>query len=121
MQSPAVGTDPQPNPSLAKRARGRPRKASSKAAKIQSPYRLIRLKKLLSLVKASRSTVYAWMDRRSTYHDPSFPRPIRYTAKSTSVAWVLSDVEAWLEKSAAIQREEPSPNPTPQPTSTPQS
>ena len=46
-----------------------------------------------------RSTIYAKLDRKSPYYDPSFPRPVRLGKKI--VAWPESAIADWLATRAA--------------------
>lgn len=66
--------------------------------------KLIRLAELLLLLACSRSTVYLRLDPKSPYYDPSFPRPIKLSGHTNgrgAVAWVESEVEAWIAERMA--------------------
>ncbi|WP_366090039.1 AlpA family phage regulatory protein [uncultured Dechloromonas sp.] len=68
--------------------------------------RLIRLAELLLLLACSRSTVYLRLDPKSPYYDPSFPRPIKLSGHANgrgAVAWVESEVEAWIAERMAAR------------------
>lgn len=57
---------------------------------------LIRLPQLLAkLGNISRSTVYDWMNPRSSRHDKSFPVPLKLST-GRSVAWIEAEIDAWL-------------------------
>lgn len=56
---------------------------------------IIRLRKLLTQLSISRSTVYLRINPQSKYYDPMFPKPIRLGAKA--VGWVLSDVYDYID------------------------
>lgn len=43
----------------------------------------------------SRSTIYAKMDTKGPYHDPSFPVPVKLGKRA--VGWRESEINAWLE------------------------
>ncbi len=58
--------------------------------------RVIRMKQLSALLSVSRSTLYDWLNPSSPRHDPSFPRPVRLSAKGIAVGWMLDDVKHWL-------------------------
>lgn len=58
------------------------------------PQSLITLRELITLLKCSRSTIYARMDVGGKYYDPEFPRSISIGPRS--VRWIYSDVQAWL-------------------------
>ena len=47
----------------------------------------------------SRSMIYAKLDRKSPYYDPSFPRPVRLGQRA--VGWPESAIAAWLESRVA--------------------
>lgn len=47
----------------------------------------------------SRSLIYAKLDRKSRYYDPSFPRPVRLGQRA--VAWPAAAITAWLESRSA--------------------
>lgn len=51
--------------------------------------RLLRRREVEHLTGYSRSTIYRLMDINE------FPRPVRLSARS--VAWVESDIQAWIE------------------------
>lgn len=58
--------------------------------------RVIRMKRLSELLSVSRSTLYDWLNPSSPRHDPTFPRPIRLSARGVAVGWLLEDVMRWL-------------------------
>ncbi len=69
-----------------------------------SPQAICRLPQLLALTGLGRSSVYARLDPRSRYFDPSFPRPVPLHGpcqKRGAVGWRLSEVWAWLDAQAA--------------------
>lgn len=47
-----------------------------------------------SLVNISKSTRYAKQDPKSPQYDPSWPLPVRLSARSTG--YLVSEIEAWL-------------------------
>lgn len=55
--------------------------------------RILRLTEVCDVTGLSRSTIYAWIS------EGSFPRYIRLGGKS--VGWLLSDINAWIEKCVA--------------------
>ena len=56
---------------------------------------LMTLDEVLALLKCSRSTLYVLMDSHG------FPRPIKV---SSANRWLRTEVEAWLDRQAAIRR-----------------
>ncbi|ARU30788.1 hypothetical protein CAP31_03255 [Sulfuriferula sp. AH1] len=61
-----------------------------------SPKQLIRRNKVEEITSLSRSRIYALMA------DDDFPKPVRLG--SMSVAWVLADVEEWINARIAQSR-----------------
>lgn len=69
---------------------------------VQANIVMLRMSTLRQRLQVSRSTIYSWMDPKSNYHDPSFPKPIKLGA--SAVAWVESEVAGWLEKRIRASR-----------------
>ncbi|MDE2420203.1 MAG: AlpA family phage regulatory protein [Gammaproteobacteria bacterium] len=61
----------------------------------QQAIRILRLKQVLEITGLSRSTVYDILDPDSPRHDASFPSRIYLTP--SSVGWVASEINAWIE------------------------
>jgi prophage regulatory protein len=58
--------------------------------------KFINRKTVEAMTTLSRSAIYALMDKdRTRLYDPSFPRP--RSLGPQKVAWVLSEVEEWME------------------------
>ncbi|WP_233164462.1 AlpA family phage regulatory protein [Chromobacterium sp. ASV23] len=55
---------------------------------------ILRRKEVEKKIGLSRSTIYALMDAKSPYHDPSFPKPISLGAKA--VGWIETELDSWL-------------------------
>lgn len=66
-------------------------------------YSLIRLPALLKLTGLSKSTVYARLQEGSRYYDPSFPKPVKLSTNGRIVAWILPEVEKWIENLMAFR------------------
>lgn len=64
--------------------------------------RLLRRKELEQAIGLSRSTIYARLDKNSPHYDPTFPRPVNLGSKA--VAWVLADVEGWINARIAERK-----------------
>jgi prophage regulatory protein len=62
----------------------------------------IRLPAVIQITSISRSGVYARLNPRSPSYDPTFPRPIKLSSGPRgAVAWILSEINAWLQLKAA--------------------
>lgn len=70
-------------------------KAPSEAAGRQRPRRMLRLRGVEECVGFSRSALYRAME------DDGFPRPVRIGRRA--VAWVESEVQAWLDAKLAAR------------------
>ncbi len=57
---------------------------------IEEPVEILRLPEVLSLIKLSRSTLYAMLARGD------FPRPVKLSIRAR--AWRRSEVEKWLRE-----------------------
>ncbi len=68
------------------------------------PMVMLRMKEVAKRTGLSKSTIYNKLDPASPHHDPQFPTRVRLT-KST-VAFLESEIEAWLEQKIG-QRIEP--------------
>jgi prophage regulatory protein len=56
---------------------------------------LVRMPELMSLTGLARPTVYKMLKR-----DPTFPKPVKLsdsTARNAPVAFVLGEVQAWIQ------------------------
>lgn len=62
----------------------------------EAPKQLIRRNKVEEITSLSRSRIYALMA------DNDFPKPVRLG--SMSVAWVLADIEEWINARIAASR-----------------
>ncbi len=65
-------------------------------------HRLLRRKELEQSIGLSRSAIYARLDKNSPHYDPTFPRPVNLGSKA--VAWVLADVEGWINARIAERK-----------------
>ena len=54
-------------------------------------YRGRQVDMLLGISKSSR---YSWQDQKSPQYDPTWPLPVRLSARSTG--YLVSEIEAWL-------------------------
>lgn len=46
------------------------------------------------LLGISKSTRYTWQDPKSPQYDPTWPVPVKLSARSTG--YLVSEIEAWL-------------------------
>lgn len=89
---------------------------SSKSIDSPKSQKLVRLTHLVQKLAVSRSTIYTWLDARSPYHRPHFPRPFRL-GMARAIFWRESDVDVWIELELAKSNnsksvtEEVAPNP----------
>lgn len=67
-------------------------------------HRLLRRTQLEDLLGISRSTIYARLDSKSKQYDPNFPKPIKLSASSDSVAWVEAEAQAYIAHRIADSR-----------------
>lgn len=67
---------------------------------------LIRLPQVQARIGLCRSSIYDRMDEKSPCFDPSFPKPIKLgNRKNTPIAWVESEVVAWIESRIELSRQ----------------
>ena len=67
-----------------------------------SHHRLIRRKQVEQAIGLSRSSIYARLNEKSHHYDPTFPKPIRLS--DSSVAWIESEIQNWIESRIAASR-----------------
>ncbi|PQA79205.1 AlpA family transcriptional regulator [Rhodoferax sp. TS-BS-61-7] len=72
---------------------------------IKPKINLLSLNAVLVRTASSRTSTYARMDSTSKYYDPSFPKQVRISANR--VAWIESEIEAWLESRINSSRSTP--------------
>lgn len=66
---------------------------------------LIRLPEVIRITGLKRSSIYARIDRKSRYFDPTFPLPVHLSPTGKgSVAWPLAEVVGWVEQRIAASR-----------------
>lgn len=66
-----------------------------------SSLKLIRLPEVISLTGYSRSSIYGLMSPSSPQFDPTFPRQVALSRGGKgAVAWVLTEIEAWIQARA---------------------
>ena len=57
--------------------------------------KILSTKLVLEKTRQCRATLYAKINKDSRYYDPSFPQPVRLSARS--VGWFEHEVDAWLD------------------------
>lgn len=62
---------------------------------------ILRMKQMRLRVGLGRSSIYAMMNPNSRYYDPSYPRPIRISAKA--VGWLESEITDWIATRASAR------------------
>lgn len=58
-------------------------------------HKILRCREVMNRVGISKSTIYDWLNPKSTRFDRSFPKPIKLG--KASVGWVESALNEWLE------------------------
>lgn len=67
------------------------------SATLSTAQRILRRRQVEERVTLSRSAIYARLDPKSQYYDPTFPKPIALgTGKNPPVAWIESEIDAWI-------------------------
>lgn len=67
--------------------------------------RLIKRQQVEDKVALSCSAIYARLDPKSPYFDPTFPRPIKLgNGKKPPVAWNEQEVDSWIASRIAASR-----------------
>ena len=69
-----------------------------------SGIRMLRIHELMAKTGLSRTAIYYKQNPKSKgRYDPDFPRPVQLG--SNCIAWVESEVDAWLEKRIAARKQ----------------
>ena len=58
---------------------------------------LIPVAKLASMIHVSRSSIYDWMNSKSSRYDPTFPTPVKV---GRATRWLLSEIHDWNQTKA---------------------
>ena len=61
---------------------------------------IIRPAQIKQVVGIGHTLAYAKLDTKSPYYDPSWPRPVRLSARA--VGWRLDEIQAWLDAQARV-------------------
>lgn len=68
----------------------------------KSALTILRRKQVQARTGLPVSTMYCMMDKASPYYDQTFPTQIRLS--TSSVGWIESEVEAWIESRICASR-----------------
>lgn len=76
----------------------RVKEANTHSEEISKP-QIVRLSQLTEMLSISRSCIYDWLNPSSPRHDPSFPKQVRLSGRSSggAVGWRLESIMAWLD------------------------
>lgn len=55
---------------------------------------ILRINELIKLIGVSRSMIYLYLNRKSKYYNPDFPRPIKLSDRA--IGWKYCDVELFI-------------------------
>ncbi|MDO9597253.1 MAG: AlpA family phage regulatory protein [Azoarcus sp.] len=72
---------------------------------LPTPSRMLRRPQLEQKIGLGCSAIYARLDPKSSYFDPTFPKPIKLgNGKNPPIAWIESEVDAWIASCVASSR-----------------
>lgn len=112
VESPSTSDEPSdkqpvknPIPAAQREAAVEPASIAPAKAKIprEYPLTLVRLPEVLKRTGLSRSTIYDKMNAKSPRYDPKFPK--QRNLGTSSVGWVESEIDAWLESREVASRQ----------------
>ncbi|EIS3891505.1 AlpA family transcriptional regulator [Salmonella enterica] len=66
------------------------------------PVRILRLRDVVRKTGMARSTLYDWLNPKSSRYDPTFPKQVMLGRQS--VGWLESEVDMWLQRRIADSR-----------------
>lgn len=66
------------------------------------PVRILRLRDVVRKTGMARSTLYDWLNPKSSRYDPSFPKQVMLGRQS--VGWLESEIDMWLQQRIADSR-----------------
>lgn len=55
---------------------------------------ILRLPQVVAITGFKKSTIYNFLNAKSAYHDPAFPRPRKLGKRA--VGWLASDIFEWV-------------------------
>lgn len=61
-------------------------------------YRIFNIKAVIEITALSRSTIYALINPKSDYYDPSFPKRVVISQKR--IGWLAIEIHQWIEDKA---------------------
>lgn len=56
--------------------------------------KILRISELIKILGVSRSMIYLYLNEKSKYYNPDFPRPIKLSERS--IGWKSEDVEQFI-------------------------
>lgn len=68
----------------------------------KSPFRVIRISKVCDKTGLSKSAIWYKLDPKNPRFDPDMPKPFKLSANGRSVGWLESEIDAYIEKRAAV-------------------
>lgn len=66
---------------------------------IEYQYQVLNIIAVIGITALSRSTIYALINPKSDYYDPSFPKPLHLT--KNRIGWLSQEINDWLESKIA--------------------
>ena len=61
-------------------------------------YRIFNIKAVIGITALSRSTIYALINPKSDYYDPTFPKRVVISQKR--IGWLAIEIHQWIEDKA---------------------
>lgn len=71
---------------------------SANVAPVRSGTKILRLREVCTRLGVSRSSVYNWINIKSQWHIPEFPKPIRIGR--SAIGWHDAEIEQYLASRA---------------------
>lgn len=69
---------------------------------ISTELRVLRIQQVAEKLSIGKSTIYDWLNPKSSRYDESFPKPFKLGGKA--IGWLSSEVDAWLLNRVALTR-----------------
>jgi len=71
---------------------------------VERPVRILRLREVIRKTGIARSTIYDWLNHKSTRYDPDFPKPV--VLGKQSVGWLESELDEWIFRKVGMSRKQ---------------
>ena len=65
---------------------------------IEYQYQVLNITAVIGITALSRSTIYALINPKSDYYDPSFPKRVVISQKR--IGWLAIEIHQWIEDKA---------------------